>query len=274
MTDFLQNDPKWKDLVYQSGLTYGDDACFIVSLGNLVNLDPPTCAAKLIAGGGLVDGNVVSDKAAEILGLVYNGISTTKPSYDCIAMTNYYEAKYHSKHFFIVKADGSQQDPLGFNIKYPIVNYRLFEAKGVSMSMGFDDNNVQGIIRETLRIARQEMLGSVDETGLEADVTDIFPHIQNGELDPIGKKLQSYETASDMKWCLKTDCPLETVCPECPPTVCPPCAIACPPCPPLANQTTTMPTGTSTTAPSNTTIVTVKESFLQTVEEWYDKHFK
>ena len=205
MTDFKQTDPRWKDLIYQAGLTYGADACFLTSLGNLVNLDPVTTAQKLIAGGGLVNGNIVSQVSADILGLEYNGTSNTKPDYDCIAMTDYFEAEYKSEHFFIVKSDGSIQDPLGLNINYPIVNYRLFKAKGELMTQ-------QGILN-VLTYERSRNNLSLTDGGLQADVTACLAGDDNTMTDI----LKAYSEAGDLIH--KSECP---VCPPCPPCDCPP----------------------------------------------------
>ena len=87
--------------------------------------------------------------------------------------------------------------------------------------MGFSDDQMKGTVRETLRHARQSLFGHVDTKGLEADVDDIFPHIQDGELDPVGKKIDAYKASQEFKdrWTLTADlspCPIppECICPE------------------------------------------------------------
>lgn len=139
MTDYKQNSPEWKNLTYAPNRTYGAYGCFLTSLGNMVNLTPPECANKIkscISSTGMLTN---PQKIAELLGLEYNGISTTKPDYDCIAETTYWDkpsTNQIEQHFFIVKADGTQQDPLGLKTNYPIKTYRLF--KGENMKPAFD----------------------------------------------------------------------------------------------------------------------------------------
>ena len=184
MTDYKQTDPRWKNTIYQDKLTYGAFGCFITSLGNLVNLTPPETAAKLIAGGGLVGGLIQSTKAAQILGLEYNGISQNKPNYDCIAETTYWDkpgTNQIEQHFFIVKVDGKQQDPLGLKTNYPIKSYRLF--KGAEM-----DKFTTGQARRLY-----EVLGRREPEN-ESVITDkgwsLFEQLAQTELEPIINSMQ------------------------------------------------------------------------------------
>jgi hypothetical protein len=133
MTDYKQNSGPWANLIYDKDskgnpLIYKSDACFVTSLGNLVDKNPADTAELLRNGGGLVNGLIQSEKAAQILGLEYLGTSKTKPNYATIAETGYFAPK-SPQHFFIVKEDGSILDPLGLHSSYPIVSYRLFKRK-------------------------------------------------------------------------------------------------------------------------------------------------
>ncbi len=144
MNFYKQCDPKWgsqklgtcSDTICQSG-------CFLACLSMLSNKTPDV-ANQILKGGGYTDGCLIDAiPAAQLLGLEYHGISKTKPSYDCVAETNYYKSKGVPQHFFIVKTDGSQVDPLGKSIVYPIVSYRLFKAKENMNGLKLFDNNGQ-----------------------------------------------------------------------------------------------------------------------------------
>ena len=121
---YRQNNPRWANKTFYKDWTFGACGCYITALGNMVDLDPVATAKLLTDGKGLVGGLVQSKTAASILGLEYNGISTTPPGYDCIGETDYYSPK-NPQHFFNVLANGNQFDPLGIR-KYPIKTYRLF----------------------------------------------------------------------------------------------------------------------------------------------------
>lgn len=134
MNFYKQCDSRWgskklgtcSDTICQSG-------CFLCCLSMLSNI-PPDQANEMLKSGGYINGCIMnSEKAAQLLGLEYYGISKTKPSYDCVAETNYYKSSGVPQHFFIIKADGSQVDPLGKSIVYPIVSYRLFKSKESDM---------------------------------------------------------------------------------------------------------------------------------------------
>lgn len=101
-------------------------------------------------------------------------------------------------------------------------------AKGENMA-GFSEKQIKDTTRETLRSGRMKAFGHVDLVGLEADVEDVFPHIQNGELDPIGKKIAVYFDSKEFDeiWIKRKDCkPIITRTVEVPVEVtkpCPPC---------------------------------------------------
>jgi hypothetical protein len=97
------------------------------------------------------DGMVISPLAATALDLEYNGVSYEKPDYDCICETSYFDPKT-PQHFFILRKDGSINDPLGKNINYPIKSYRLFKAKESEGNMPFNDQEVREMIRANVRV--------------------------------------------------------------------------------------------------------------------------
>ena len=128
MQNYTQTDPRWKNLTYDGVNTFGKTGCLVVSLANLSDKSPID-VASILKNNNLFTNGYINDsaKAAQVLGLEYNGVSQNKPDYDTIAETNYYSP---GQHFFIVKVDGSIIDPLGLHSSYPIVNYRLFKSKG------------------------------------------------------------------------------------------------------------------------------------------------
>ena len=128
-----QCDPRWGSLTYDGKNTFCKYGCMVCSLSMLCDKTPPE-TAKILKDNGLFTNGYLNDsvKAAQVLGLEYNGKSTIKPAYDTIAETNYFDNKSTTaveQHFYIVKEDGSQVDPLGKSILYPVVSYRLFKRK-------------------------------------------------------------------------------------------------------------------------------------------------
>ena len=130
MLAYLQTDNRWKNKKLGTcNDTIGKSGCFITCLAMLDGRTPDVIDALLTANGGYADGCLVNPApTALILGLTYDGKTTTKPDFSCVAETSYFAPNY-PQHFFIINPDGSQLDPLGKNIKYPIVSYRLFHEK-------------------------------------------------------------------------------------------------------------------------------------------------
>lgn len=220
MEHLLQCDSRWggknlgtcTDTICQSG-------CMITCLAMLCGKLPNEVNDILRDNGGYSNGClVIAEKAAELLGLDYNGIIYTRPDYPCIAETNYFAPKV-PQHFFIINPDGSILDPLGKNINYPIVSYRLFKGE----DMGFSDENMRLILESGFRQMRQTLLGKVDEKGLQADCDAKLAQTKTGNVDAVKDQFNDYMGAVDNKYIKKTDCP---PCPDCLP--CP----DCPPCPP------------------------------------------
>jgi hypothetical protein len=199
----------YKQTDYQDQLgtcndTIARSGCFITSLAMLCGKTPPEVNNILRDNSGYSNGCMVnSDAAAKLLNLEYNGKSTTKPNYTCIAETNYYTPKV-PQHFFVVQPDGKIIDPLGKGIKYPIVSYRLF--KGVDMS--------EQAIKNALTYQRERNNLSTTDGGLEKDVVSVM----SGDDTTLTNILTSYSKAGDLihkdeckaqdlsKYILKTDC--------------------------------------------------------------------
>lgn len=142
MTNYKQTDERWANDTYYNGYKFKDYFCFGTSLGNLVDLTPPETAQRLRDAGAFdSEGRLNSEKAAQALALDYRGKSDSFAD-DCdyaICETHYFAPKA-PQHFFIKFKDGRQLDPLGKNINYPIVSYRLFiNKKGENM---FSDEEV------------------------------------------------------------------------------------------------------------------------------------
>lgn len=132
MQYFSQLDPRWKNLNYYNGYSFGKYSCFVTSLAMFCDEDPPTTASKIqdcFDSNGLLN----SECAAQKLGLEYNGISDT-PDYPCIAETTYF-APSNPQHFVVALSDGVFLDPLGKDIQYPIRSYRLFKKLESEFSM-------------------------------------------------------------------------------------------------------------------------------------------
>jgi hypothetical protein len=145
----LQTDPRWaNETIGHTNLTIKDYGCFITSLGNLSDRTPSEVNKILTDGGVINSKGLITDKirAAQLLGLDYNGISDRKPDYDTIIETDYYDKKptpAKEQHFLNIKADGARIDTLPNTNpnKYRIVSYRLFEAKEKEIYMDEETAN-------------------------------------------------------------------------------------------------------------------------------------
>ena len=203
MQHLFQTEPRWKNKKLGTCTdTIGQSGCFITSLAMLADKLPDEVNDILRDGGGYSNGClVIADKAAELLGLEYNGKSFDRPDYDCIIETNYYAPKV-PQHFCVLTKDGIL-DPLGKNINYPIVSYRLF--KGNTMS-GFSDENVRLILESGFRQMRLTLLGKVDEKGLQADCDGRLAQTKTGNVDAVKDQFNDYMKASDLIWQKKSSC--------------------------------------------------------------------
>lgn len=149
MQRFSQRDKLWaKEKLGTCNYTIGSHGCFISSLGMLSYIPPVIVNERFLELGGYKNGcSVDSEAAARILRLQYDGKTTVKPDFPCIAETHDMDndSTYEKEqHFFVFlplgggdymidpweKADVIDMKPL----KYNIVSYRLFherDLKGV-----------------------------------------------------------------------------------------------------------------------------------------------
>jgi len=108
--------------------------CFVTSLAMLDGRTPPEVNKLLTEQGGFQNGCLlIGSKAADILGLGYDGRVTKDPGTLCIAETNHYKYAGIPQHFFVYE-NGKMADPLDQpsawkDCKYNIVSYRLFGSK-------------------------------------------------------------------------------------------------------------------------------------------------
>jgi hypothetical protein len=174
----------------------------------LIDKIPPE-TAKILRDHNCFNSEGLLDSmcASQALGIEYNGKSTTRPNYSCIAETSYY-APSTPQHFFIINPDGSQLDPLGKSIKYPIKSYRLF--KGKETIMGFDDKQILANARSLAQVLTRlgvpmdvENVSQVALSEMKNGSTTAFAYMFNRVMDdPKFKEI----------WTLKADCK----CPPCP----------------------------------------------------------
>lgn len=215
MTYYSQKDPRWANEIYAAGLTFKAYGCFVTSLAMICDIEPPK-VAEILRNNGCFDsqGYLNSDKAAVALGLEYNGVSKTRPDYDCICETAYFAPK-NPQHFFVLTKDGVQ-DPLGLGINYPIKSYRLFKRIG-------------------------EDMGRIEELTKQLEETQI-------KLTVATKERDAYQAKSDRRKEQIAELEKQLPCPVCEPQIiekivevpakCPPCPVVeCPPCPVCATET-------------------------------------
>lgn len=71
---------------------------------------------------------------------------------------------------------------------------------------GFSDEHMKGVLKNGFREMRKQLLGNVDEAGLEADANFRLDQTKNGNLDPVKDQFKDYMRAGDMQWMKKSDC--------------------------------------------------------------------
>jgi hypothetical protein len=142
---------KWySDKLGTCNVTIKSHGCFVTCLAMLVGIEPPEVNELLTKNGGYSNGcMLLSDKASKILDLEYNGKTTKKPDYICIAETNYYKKNGVPQHFFVYNkgdmVDPLDQKPDWRKCIYPIVSYRLFKLKSMKKAnQEFYDSKVKG----------------------------------------------------------------------------------------------------------------------------------
>jgi hypothetical protein len=69
---YSQNDPRWKDIVYDGGYTFGASGCLVCSVAMIASIaypevhQDPTVVAELLRNSGALDGNGLLSRAARI----------------------------------------------------------------------------------------------------------------------------------------------------------------------------------------------------------------
>lgn len=218
MTPLSQKNPVWKgEKLGECNETIGSGGCFITSLAILADKTPSEVNQILKDNGGYSNGCLLnSDKASQLLGLEYNGITKEYQNSVCIAETDHYKISGVPQHFFVWLGNGRIIDPL-FGVemenKYKIISFRLFKPKGNQM------NHEQVI--STIRDARNYLFGHLDNTGAENDAKWVGGEFAKGNQYALGQMIKTYVTSAEFKslWMKKVDCK-PTVCPK--PVVCPP----------------------------------------------------
>ncbi len=132
LTIYSQKDPRWGSLEIIKGLKMSNYGCVITSIACLDGRTPDVILG-LLQKAKAIDklGRVIWQVASLALDCLWGGITSTKPKYPCIAMTNYYKSKGFPTHFFVALNNEEKIiiDPLTGKKevnKYPIVSYRLF----------------------------------------------------------------------------------------------------------------------------------------------------
>ena len=133
--------------------TISAQGCFITCLSMIAEKEPPDVNYLLLNGGGYSNGcMLVSQRAADILGLEYKGKVYKEPSGVCVAETNHYASRGVPQHFFIFKegliVDPLDKDPNWKRNHYHIVSYRLFNNKEEPMSKTY---YIKSDLRNTLK---------------------------------------------------------------------------------------------------------------------------
>lgn len=137
MKYYSQRDPKWANLkLGNSNSTIGRYGCFLTSLAMLAEIPPDQANEKLKKEGAFSKDLIISDKAADALGLEYSPPARSAhfvPYYDCIAEVDFNPATARKEqHFVVYLTDGRIVDPWDLNPKpkknpYNIISIRLFK---------------------------------------------------------------------------------------------------------------------------------------------------
>jgi len=149
MKKYSQRDTRWanKKLGHSSTSTIGAYGCFLTALSMIAEQEPNEVNEILKDGGGFIRDLIVSSNSAIALGIPYNGISKTKPSYNCIAEVDMSPAPGKQQHFVVWMKD-KIVDPWTGRIevvnKYPIINYRLFEFEDAKETcFGYEEKHIK-----------------------------------------------------------------------------------------------------------------------------------
>lgn len=134
MAIYSQKDPRWANIkIGNTNLTIGNFGCYMVDLAMLANIPPNEVNALFTKKKAYNEnGEIINERAYNLLGMTFLGKSTVRPAELCIATTCFYAPKF-PRHFFIMRPGGQKiVDPLvGAEIwnkyKGTIVSYRLFK---------------------------------------------------------------------------------------------------------------------------------------------------
>jgi len=135
-----QKNPAWKSIkLGKCNDTIGQSGCYITALGILADKTPPEVNQILKDNGGYTNGCLVNAaRAAELLGLEYNGITKEYQNEVCIAETDHYKSSGVPQHFFVWLGRASRiidtLTGLEMDNPYHIVSFRLFKPKEVTMT--------------------------------------------------------------------------------------------------------------------------------------------
>lgn len=137
-----QKNPAWKgEQLGTCDTSISSNGCFVTSLAILTEKTPSEVNQILKDNGGYANGClVISERAAELLGLEYNGITKEYQNDIAIGETDHYRSSGIPSHFFVWLGNGRIIDPL-FGIemenKYKIINFRLFKPRKETMDLDF-----------------------------------------------------------------------------------------------------------------------------------------
>lgn len=224
VTNYCQHN--YQDQLGTCNLTISQAGCFITSLGILADISPPDVNNLLQDNGGYASGcNVISDVAAQLLGIEYDGKTYDDPHSVCIAETADYTSKGYPQHFFVWLGNGNIIDPLiGFETtnNYNIKSFRLFKPKIESeqpMPDPYADPAWFERHKENVRNLYRTIL--IREPESEATVENYAR--SNSDINEIEKSFRigaSKELTNRLKTCLAvkpTVCPKPVVCENCQP---------------------------------------------------------
>ncbi len=130
---YSQRDPKWgKDKMGNSGLKLEDYGCLCTSIAMLDGRTPKEIN-KILSQGGAYNSNGILDhnKASSLLGLNFEGHSSTPQYFPIIAEVDMSPSPGKQQHFVIQESPESILDPWTGTRRshktYPIISYRLYK---------------------------------------------------------------------------------------------------------------------------------------------------
>lgn len=187
MKYYSQRDPKWANLkLGNSNSTIGRYGCFLTSLAMLAEIPPDQANEKLKKEGAFSKDLIISDKAADALGLEYSPPARSAhfvPYYDCIAEVDFNPATAKKEqHFVVYLTDGKIVDPWDLNPKpkknpYNIISIRLFKKNKM----------------------KKELISILEEITKE----ELGENLNENEQERVAKKLE--EIFKDLKSTIKTN---------------------------------------------------------------------